>query len=66
MRPWDREEEQAPEVFRRWETQSSVIDRMTGTGRGRFVAGGANHPVGNVGGGTSLGGNKVNQLVLDV
>lgn len=53
MRPWDGEEEQAPEVLRRWETQSVVTDRMIGTGRGRFVADGANHPVGNVGGGTS-------------
>lgn len=45
-RPGDGESGQAHKVLRRQKTQRLVIGRMLGRGRGRFVAGGANHQVG--------------------
>lgn len=57
---------QPHEVCRRQEKQHVVIDRIFRTGRGRFVASGADHPVGNTGRGDSCGENKVNPSVLDL
>lgn len=50
-RPGDGESGQAHKVLRPQKTQQLVIGRMSGRGRGRFVAGGANHQVGNREGG---------------